>query len=68
MGKYAEVFKVIRMVDGQVYALKQVKISTLKDKDRRNAVNEVRLLASIKSKNVIGFREAFIDEITDDLW
>ena len=30
-------------------------------KDKENAVNEVRIIASIKHPNVIAYKEAFID-------
>jgi NIMA (never in mitosis gene a)-related kinase len=41
----------------------------LTDKERENAVNEVRILASIKdNKNVILYKEAFVDTQSDCLW
>lgn len=42
----------------------------LSEKERLNAVNEVRILASIKkqSAHVIGYREAFVDEDSESLW
>ena len=36
-------------------------------KERENALNEVRILASISHKNVIGYKEAFYDESTVSL-
>ena len=61
-GAYSLVYKVRRLVDGNIYALKKVKLINLSEKERKNALNEVRLLASIKSKFVISYREAFFDE------
>jgi NIMA (never in mitosis gene a)-related kinase len=61
-GAYSIVFKVRRLKDGKIYALKQVKISNLKEKEKRNALNEVRFLASIKNPNVISYKQAFFDE------
>jgi NIMA (never in mitosis gene a)-related kinase len=63
-GSYSTVFRVTRKADGFVYSLKKVKIiDGLSDKERENSVNEVRILASIKSnKNVIGYYEAFMDQ------
>jgi NIMA (never in mitosis gene a)-related kinase len=46
-GAYSEVYKVKRVSDGQVYALKKVKMGKLSSKEKENALNEVRLLASI---------------------
>ena len=54
-------FKVRRLEDGDLYALKKVKLGKLSDKEKDNAINEVRILASIKHKNVISYKEAFIE-------
>ena len=41
----------------------------LTDKEKENAINEVRILASIKNnKNIIAYKEAFIDETSGSLW
>jgi NIMA (never in mitosis gene a)-related kinase len=37
-------------------------MSPLSQKERENALNEVRILASIKHPNVIGYKEAFIED------
>lgn len=39
----------------------------LSDKEKENALNEVRILASIKNQNVVSYKEAFIDEPTQSL-
>jgi NIMA (never in mitosis gene a)-related kinase len=52
-GAYSKVYKVERRVDKQIYALKKVKIGQMAQKDRDNAVNEVRILSSISHPNVI---------------
>ena len=52
-GAYSKVFKVQRVADQQIYAMKKVKIGQMATKDRDNAVNEVRILASICHPNVI---------------
>ena len=54
-------FLVRRKLDQQLYALKKVKIDSMKEKDKQNALNEVRILASLQHPNVIAFREAFLD-------
>ena len=48
--------------------MKKVKLGGLSEKEKDNAINEVRILASIKSSCVIAYREAFIDEPSDSLW
>lgn len=60
-GAYSEVFKVLRISDGNIYALKQVVMGKLSEKEISNALNEVRILASIRHKNVIAYKEAFYD-------
>ena len=61
-GAYSVVHKVKRMVDGNIYALKKVKLLNLSEKEKLNALNEVRILASVKSNYVISYKEAFFDE------
>jgi len=45
-----------------MYALKKVKLASLSEKEKQNALNEVRILASLKSPYVISYKEAFFDE------
>ena len=61
-GAYSTVYKVKRKIDNQIYALKKVKLSNLTEKEKTNSLNEVRILASVKSKYVISYKEAFFDE------
>lgn len=66
-GAYSSVYKVKRLDDAEEYALKKVKMLSLTEKEKDNALNEVRILASIDHPNVIGFKEAFIDEPSSSL-
>ena len=66
-GAYSTVYIVRRNEDDQLYALKKVKIQSLSLKEKQNALNEVRILASIKSPFVIGYKESFIDEVDQTL-
>ena len=61
-GSYSVVYKVRRKLDNNIYALKKVKLFKLKEKERQAALNEVRILASIKSPFIISYKEAFIEE------
>ena len=67
-GAYSSVHKVKRRNDGKIYALKKVRMVDLSDKEKENALNEVRILASIKSPNIISYKEAFVDDPTQSLW
>ena len=61
-GSYSTVFLVKRTSDNQQYALKKVRLHSLKEKEKRNALNEIRILASINHPNIISYKEAFFDE------
>ena len=66
-GAYSKVYKVKRLADGREYALKMVLLKNLSDKEKENAINEVRILASIKHPNIISYKEAFADKTSDSL-
>lgn len=57
----------MRLSDNQVYAMKKVKLAMLKEKERENALNEVRILASISDPYIVGYKEAFLDEDSQSL-
>ena len=65
-GAYSSVYHVRRYEDNQTYALKKVKLGKLSDKEKQNALNEVRILASITHPCIIGYKEVFLDE--ESLW
>ena len=46
-GSFSNVYKVRRKTDGKMYAMKKVKLPKLSRKEKENALNEVRILASI---------------------
>jgi NIMA (never in mitosis gene a)-related kinase len=66
-GAFGSVWIVKRKADGKSYAMKRVKISQLDTRERENALNEVRILASLQHNNIIGYKEAFYDEDTKTL-
>jgi len=66
-GSYSSVYKVKRLSDSKIYAFKRVKMDLLNDKEKENALNEVRILASITDPFIIGYKEAFFDENTNSL-
>ena len=55
-GTYSTVYKVRRVSDQQVYALKKVKMNQLSTKEKENALNEVRILASIESPSIVSYK------------
>jgi NIMA (never in mitosis gene a)-related kinase len=62
------VYKVRRISDEQEYALKRVKLLNLNQKEKENALNEIRILASIEHCNVIRYKEAFWEQAFGSLW
>jgi len=63
-GAFATVFKVLRKSDNEIYAMKKVKFGPLSAKEKENALNEVRIMASFEHPNIISFKEAFFDDGT----
>ena len=51
-----------RKSDGKDYALKKVRLDFLSEKEKTNAINEVRILASIRDPNVVSYKEVFVDK------
>jgi NIMA (never in mitosis gene a)-related kinase len=67
-GAYSSVYKVKRINDGCIYALKKVRMVNLSEKEKENALNEVRILASIQNPYIISYKEAFVDDSSQSLW
>lgn len=44
-----------------------VLLKNLSDKEKENAINEVRILASIKHPNIISYKESFMDQASESL-
>lgn len=55
------------MSDQSIYALKKVKMGKLSQKEKENALNEVRILASVEHETIIGYKEAFFEDATSCL-
>ena len=66
-GAYSTVYTVINIKDNNLYALKKVNLRNLSKKEIQNALNEVRILALVQSKNIISYKESFIDETDSTL-
>ena len=66
-GAFSCVYKVHRKSDGQTYALKKVKLGNLNMKEKENALNEIRIMASFSHPNIIAYKESFIDESSNTL-
>jgi len=60
-GTFGSVYQVRREEDGKVYAMKKVDTRRMTAKERAEAVNEIRVLASVAGDQVITFYEAFVE-------
>ncbi|CAE7246958.1 Cdk5rap1, partial [Symbiodinium sp. KB8] len=67
-GAFGEVYKVQRIEDGEVYALKKVNISRMTHREIQDTLNEIRFLASIRHPNIVNFMEAFVGEASMDIY
>ena len=61
-GAFGMVCLVKRKFDGKTYAMKRIKIAQLSNKEKENSLNEIRILASLSHKNIIGYKDAFFDQ------
>ena len=61
-GAFGMVCLVKRKFDGKTYAMKRIKIVQLSNKEKENSLNEIRILASLSHKNIIGYKDAFFDQ------
>lgn len=66
-GAYGLVYKVRRKSDKSIYALKTIDISKMDKKSLTNTLNEIRILCSINHPNIVGYKEAFIENDGHDL-
>ena len=61
-GAFGMVCLVKRKFDGKIYAMNSIKLVQLSDKDKENSLNDIRILASLSHKNIIGYKDAFYDD------
>jgi len=55
-GAYGCVYKVRRIQENQEYAMKVIKMQGLTKKEKENSINEVRLLASLRAKEILRYK------------
>jgi len=66
-GSFGSVKLVRKLDDSQIFAIKTVSLGRLSQKEKDNALNEVRLLASIQIQNVIAYKASFFDQDSNSL-
>ena len=60
-GSYGSVYKARRHSDNTIYAVKVVNLTHCNQKEIRDSLNEIRIMASFSSPFIIRFYEAFCD-------
>lgn len=61
-GSFGTVYKVKRIVDEKVYVMKMVRIAELSNREQAEAINEVQILAQMKSPYVVCYYDSFIEK------
>ena len=61
-GSFGTVYKVRRIIDGNMYVIKNVRIVELSFKEQSEAINEVQILAQLKSPYVVRYYDSFIEK------
>jgi NIMA (never in mitosis gene a)-related kinase len=59
-GAFGSVNKVIRRSDRKAFAMKKVQIGRMEEREVADALNECRILASVKHQRVVNFEAAFL--------
>lgn len=64
-GSFGSVYRVRRLSDGLDYAMKQINVTQMNSQERKKAINEIRILASVAScPYLVRFYEAFLENDT----
>jgi NIMA (never in mitosis gene a)-related kinase len=61
-GSFGIVYKARRTLDDQIYVIKNVRIAELSYKEQTEAINEVQILAQLKSPYVVRYFDSFIEK------
>lgn len=67
-GSYGKVYRALRKADGKIVAIKTVNITRMDRVGIQSALNEIRILNSVNSENIVGYFEAFLDNSETHLW
>ena len=60
-GSFGTVYKAIRLRDNITYVIKKIEIGELTATEQMDAINEVKLLASVNSNNVVQYFDSFVE-------
>lgn len=66
-GSFGTVFKGKHKGSNVIYAVKQIPLALIKEKEKDNSLNEIRILASLSSPYIIAYQDSFFDEYSNTL-
>ena len=46
----------------KAYVIKEISICAMKEREKQQSINEVKILATLKHKNIISYKEAFVHD------
>ena len=61
-GTFGQAWLVESIVSNKMYALKELGVTAMSEQDRHLALNEAKILSRLKHKNIVRYREAFVDQ------
>jgi NIMA (never in mitosis gene a)-related kinase len=50
-----------RHADNKIYAMKKIKMEGISEKNKQNALTEIRILASINHPYIVGYKDSFLE-------
>jgi NIMA (never in mitosis gene a)-related kinase len=60
-GSFGSVYRAVRRATKRTYVVKQINVQLLSEEEQRDAVKEVRLMASLSHPHVVHYFDSFID-------
>ncbi|NWZ45397.1 E2AK1 kinase, partial [Brachypodius atriceps] len=62
-GGYGKVYKVRNKLDGQLYAIKKIKIKKATRRDCMKVLREVKVLAGLQHPSIVGYHTAWMEQV-----
>lgn len=66
-GNKISILKVKKKNDDSLYLLKTFYLSLLDKKSKQRAINEIKIISSLKHPNIVEFKESFFDKSSNTL-
>jgi len=61
-GAFGKAWLVSCKESNTAYVIKEISICAMKERDKQQAMNEVKILATLRHKNIISYKEAFVHD------